>query len=369
MEETLYQGGKDIFLAKVRADFDALEDQALKASRALKAYSLIGTDSMGDVLFTSISDTTSEGSRAVWRHVGVAGIKNLGTRHAGGHYSQAEFIRGYETAVFDPDEQIAGEFRVPEEREAKEGSAYKSMLDRAQKLLIEIDRTNIKDPLEVFNLAFTAPTSYPTRFFARGNMGLDGNNTALGERLISTQHARADGGTTWSNAIQSSGNARAFSDDAYWAAREQGATFKDDVGKPYPAFGGRVTIMVPPANGLVRTAKELDDSDWQVDTAENQINIHKGMFSRIITSPYLLSSSYVSGVANTNAWFLVDDSMRDPQVGTGLVCITFVPLQSRVERDTDTDSTVYKVKEEMVYGFMEPRAVLGSKGDGNAYSS
>lgn len=372
--ETLYQGSKDVFLARVRAKFDAIEDQALKASKALMSYSLVGTDSMTDTLFTQISDTTEEGERAVWRHIGVTGVKDLQTRSAGQNYPQAEFIRSYETAVYDPDNQVAGEFKIPDERTAKEGVAYKSMLNRAQKLLIEIDRINVKDPFEVFNLAFTAPASFPTtgvgggRFFVRGNMGLDGNNTALGERLVSIQHARADGGATQSNASQSAGNARPFSDAAYWAAREQGATFKDDVGKEMPMFGGQLTVVTPPANSQVRLAKELDESDWVVQSMENQINVQRGTMRRIISSPYLLASSYVSGVANTTQWFLVDDSTRDPETGTGLVCVSFVPLQTNTYRPEGKDAVAYDVKQEKVYGFVDWRNIIGSNGSGAAYT-
>jgi hypothetical protein len=371
--ETLYQGSKDVFLAKVRADFDAIEQQALKSTAAIKQYSLVGTDPLADALYTEISDVTDDGSRAVWRHVGVTGIKNLGTRQAGSTFSDVEFIRTYETAVFDPDNQPNGKFKVPYEREAKEARMYKSILSRAQFLMLEIDRMNVQDPFEVFNLAFTAPSSYPTtglgggRFFARGNMGLDGNNTALGERLISTQHARADAGTAWSNAINSSGNAAAFSDTTYWAAKLQGASLVDDRGKPYPAFGGSVTIVTAPNN--VRAAKELQESDWVVDLAENQININKGTFNKIISTPYLNASAYVSGVANTGQWFLVDESMKDPEVGTGLVCLTFIPLQSNVYNDESVSSAVYTINQEKVYGFVNPRIVLGSNGSGSPYSS
>lgn len=373
--ETLYQGSKDVFLAKVRADFDKVEDQALKASNALKQYSLLGADAMGDTLFVQVSETTDDGDRAVWRHIGVSGAKELNTRRAGGAYPEVEFIRTYETAVFDPDNQNAGQFIIPDERNNKEATRYKSVLNRAQKLLVEIDRINIKDPFEVFNLAFTASSSFPTtgagggRFFVRGNMGLDGANTALGERLISISHARADAGTTQSNAVQASGNARAFSDEAYWAAREQGATFKDDVGKEMPMFGGNVTIVVPPANSIVRIAMEIDRSEWVTNSMENQINVHQGRFTKIITSPFLLASAYVSATANTNQWFLVDDSTRDPETGTGLVCVAFVPLQTNVYRPEGLDSVSYTVKQEKSYGFVDWRNVLGSKGDGAAYSS
>lgn len=373
--ETLYQGSKDIFLAKVRADFDKVEDQALKASNALKQYSLLGADAMGDTLFTQVSDTTDDGDRTVWRHVGVSGAKDLNTRKAGGAYPEVEFIRTYETTVYDPDNQNAGSFIIPDERQGKEGKRYSTQLNRAQKLLIEVDRINIKDPFEVFNIAFSAPSAFPTvgagggRFFVRGNMGLDGNNTALGERLVSIQHARADGGATQSNAIQSSGNARAFSDEAYWAAREQGATFKDDVGKEMPMFGGNVTIVVPPANSLVRTAMEIDRSEWVTNSMENQINVHQGRFTKIITSPYLLTAQYISGVANTNQWFLVDDSTRDPDTGTGLICVAFVPLETNVYRPEGLDSVAYTLKQEKSYGFVDWRNVLGSKGDSAVYAS
>lgn len=367
--ETLYQGSKDVFLARVRADFDAIENQALSSFKMYKTYSLLGTEPMSDNLFTDVSEVTEEGDRAVWRHVSVSGVEGEGTRHAGGVYPRATFIRGYETAVYDPDEQLANEIQVPEERQDKEGKKYKTALDRGQKILLRMNRTNIQDPFEVFNLGFSAVSVLPNRFFVRGNNGLDGNASPLGERLISISHARADGGTTQSNAVQSSGNARAFSDDAYFAAREQGAGFKDDIGDDTPRFGGSVTIMIPPANGLVRGAMEINGSNEIVGSANNDINVHKGLFGRVISSPSLLASKYVSTVTDTSKWFLVDEVSRDPEVGTGLVCITFVPMTTKVERDETHDAIRYKIKQTKVFGWVDWRNVLGSKGDNAAYSS
>lgn len=353
----------------VRADFDAVEDQALKSTRALQDWTLIGANGNVQALFTNVSNTTTEGDRAVWRDVGATGVQALGRRRAGTAYPTATFIRGYETAVYDPDNQFAAEFVVPEERDAKEAAEYKAVLNRAQKLLYEIDRQNVADIFEPFNIAFTAPTSYPTNFFVKGNKGLDGNNTALNEYLISIQHARADGGTTVSNAVQSSGNAAAFSDANYYAAKEQGATLVDDVGKPMPMFGGHTTGIVPPANGLVRLMREINGSEWKTKVADNDINVLQGLLNDIKSSPYLLQSYYISGTSNQKAWFLVDDTVRDPMVGTGLVQIAFVPLQTRTEREQATDAIVYKVKEEYSYGWTDWRNIIGSKGDGAAYSS
>lgn len=354
---------------KIRAAFDAVEDQALKSSRAIMNYSLIGSDPMADGLFTVVSDMTSEGSRAVWRHVAATGIKNLGTRSAGGTYPTAEFLRGYETVVLDPDEQDAGEFLIPDERDAKEAKAYKDVLNRAKKLLFEIDRKNVADIFEVFNLSFTAPSVYPSaataRFFAKGNKGLDGSSTgALDEELASTAHARADGGTTQSNA---SATGAALSDDSFWAARTAMAGVKDDVGKPYPTMGGRVAIVTSPNN--VKVAKQLQDSDWEIQSMENQINIHKGQFTRIISSPYLFESYYApTTINNEEQWHLVDESNRDPEVGTNLVCISFWPLETKVKRVESRDAVAYDVKQNKVYGFVDWRNVYSSKGDGAAYS-
>lgn len=367
--DVLFQGSQDIFLAKVRAAFDAVEDQALRSSRAIMGYSLIGSDPSAASLVTQISDTTQEGSRAVWRHVSASGIKNLKTRSAGGTYPEVEFIRGYETVVYDPDLQDAGLFAIPDEREAKEAAQYKDVLNRAKKLLTEIDRKNVADIFEIFNLAFTAPGSYPNdaanRFFGRGNAGLDGAATgALNEELASTAHARADGGATQSNA---SAAGASLDTDTFFAAKVACGGFKDDVGKPYPTMGGRVDIVCGLDN--VKVAKQLNESEWEIDVAENQINIHKGQFNRIITSPYLNESYYdATNINNEDQWHLVDVANRDGETGSGLLCISFWPLETKVERNQDRDAVNYKVKQNKVYGFSEWRNVYSSKADGQAYT-
>lgn len=372
--EPLYQGAKDVFLVKVRADFDAVQDQALRSLTAVKNYNLVSTDPMALSLFTSVADMTSEGQRAVWRHVGTTGVQTMGGRIAGGVYPDVSFIRTYETAVYDPNSQLAGRFIVPEEREMKEAREYKDVLNRASKLMYEIDRYNMLDPFEVFNLGFTATSSLPSRFFVRGNLGLDGNNTALNERLFSTSHARADGGATQSNVAQSGSNCLSLNYANYWTAKELGASFTDDVGKPFPRFGGKTAILVPVKNGLGLTAQTIEKSEWKPGVTDNDVNIVKGEFSEIITSPYLNDSFYIPGASSTTnlqgyQWFLVDESNRDPQIGTGLVRIDFVPLESRVERDIYTDSIVYKIKEEYVYGFADWRGTIASLGNNIVYTS
>jgi hypothetical protein len=157
------------------------------------------------------------------------------------------------------------------------------------------------------------------------------------------------------------------------AASQLGGTFLDDVGNPMPRLGGRVTLVIPHAGGNIKMAMQVNKSDLEVQTAENQINVYKGVYGRVITSPYLRQSAYVgSGYSyynTTTKWFVVDEMEKDPTVGTGFVCINFVPFQSDTYRDNDVDSVVYHVKEEKVWGWVDPRALAGSPGDGASYST
>jgi hypothetical protein len=377
--ESLYQGPIDVFLTGFRAKFDAITDQARTSLEHIKNYHLVDTDPMAMGIFTNISAETSEGERAVWRHVGTTGAQQMLSRKAGGTYQDATFLRTYETAVYDPDNQLAEQFKVPEEREMKEQRDYKAVLNRAFKIVAKIDRFNIIDPFEVFNLGFTAVASYPSgiatgRFFARGNRGLDSNNTALGERLFSTTHARADAGATQSNVVQSGSSCLSLSYANYWTAKEQGASFKDDVGDPDPRFGGRTCLMVPPKNSLGLTAQTIQQSEWIPGSNNNDENIVKGEFAEIICTPYLSDSYYIPNASGTTGlqqyqWYLIDEENRDPEIGTGLVRVEFVPLQQRTERDIYTDSIMYKIKEEYVYGFAEWRGTIASLGNNISYSS
>lgn len=374
MVESYYQGSKDVFLAGIRAKFDAVEDQAAKSLKALQDYSLVGTSAMVSGLFTKVSNITTDGDRAVWRHIGVAGLNGtgpgaLGRRKAGTTYPAANYIRAYETAVYNPDDQPSAEIIVPDERNGSEVTEYKSAINRAEKLMQGIVRQNVADLFELFNLAWTIPTSYPDNFFAKGNKGLDNNNTALNEYLISTQHAIANAGATVSNAIVQSSVMAPFSDLAYYTAKEQGATFVDDVNKQMPMFGGKTTMVCPPANGLPRLAMEINKSEWKTKVSDNDINVMEGLLNDVKSSPYLLQSQYLASTSFKNAWHLIDESTRDPEVGTGFVQVVFVPLSSDVERRQSIDSIVYKVKEMYVHGWVDWRNILSSKGDSSTYTN
>ena len=367
----LNQGSLDVFLVNVIGDIDAVTDQSRQALKALMDYSMLGTDNKVGGVFTNVSSATESGMRSVWRHTGTTALAGpIGNRGSKDRYNDATYIRTWMTAVYDPDFQLAEQMVEAEERLAKEDTAYRQYLNRAQKLYEKFARQNILDLFEHFNLAFTAPTSYPNAlFFAKGTQGLDGNMTPLNERLVSTQHALANGGITQSNAVNTSGNAAPFSITAYNSALEQGGATVDDVAEPMPMFGGMKDIFIANANGQVATVKTLNESMWQPKTGNNDINVYQGSFERIVTGPYLGTSYYTPSITNNTEWFVVDRSNQDPEVGTGFVRVEFWGMDSKVQRVDPIDSIAFKMKQEYAHGWVSWKNILGSNGTGNAYSS
>ena len=370
----LNQGSLDVFLVNVMGDIDTVTDQSRQALKALMDYSMLGSDNKVGGVYTNVSSSTEQGMRSVWRNTGTTGLNGpLGNRGSKDRYPTATFIRTYLTSIFDPDLQLANQIVEAEERLQKEAIAYKQYLNDSAKLYEKFARQNILDTFELFNLAFSLPTAYPNPlFFAKGTQGLsgpEGNTTPLNERLISTQHALANGGTTQSNAVNVNGNAAPFSVDAYNQALEQGGATVDDVLEPMPLFGGMKDIFIPNKNGQIATVKTLNESMWQPKTGNNDINVYAGSFERIVTGPYLGTSYYSPTITNSTEWFVLDRSNLDPNVGTGFVRVEFWPMDSKVERVDPIDSIAFKMKEEYAYGWTDWRNIIGSNGKGTAYSS
>lgn len=365
------QGPLDVFLVNVIGDIDAVTDQGKQSLQALMDYSMLGADNKADAVYTRVSSETESGMRAVWRYTGTTGLEGpIPSRSAKDRYSEGTYIRNWMTAKYDPDEQLAEQLVEAEERLAKEDKVYRAYLNRAAKLYEKFTRQQVLDVFEHFNLAFTAPSAYPNvRFFAKGTQGLDGNMTALNERLVSTQHALANGGTTQSNAVLKNGNSSPFDIDAYNQALEQGGATVDDVEEPMPLFGGNKDIFTPNKNGQIANVKTINESMWQPFTGNNDVNVYNGSFERIVTGPYLGTSYYDSSISNDTSWFVVDRSNTDPEVGTGFVAVEFWPMDSKVDRVQDIDSIAFKMKMEYCYGWTDWRNVQGSKGDGLPYSS
>lgn len=354
-------------------EIDTVTDQSRMALKALMDYSMLGSDNKVGGVYTNVSSITEGGMRAVWRHTSTTGLNGpIGNRGSKDRYPTANYIRGWLTSMFDPDLQLADQLVEAEERLQKEDTAYRQYINRAQKLYEKFARQNVLDTFEHFNLAFTLPSGYPNPlFFAKGTQGLsgiEGTGTPLNEQLISTKHALANGGTTQSNAVQTSGNAAPFSIDAYNQALEQGGATQDDVLEPMPMFGGMKDIFTPNKNGQIAQVKTLNESMWQPKTGNNDINVYEGSFERIVTGPYLGTSYYSPTITNPTSWFVLDRSNQDPEVGTGFVRVEFWGMDSKIERVDPIDSIAFKMKEEYAYGWADWRNIIGSKGNGLAFN-
>ena len=123
--EQLYQGSLDVFLVGVRADFNSVENQAMKAVTSLEQNGLLKTDRDTVGIFTQVSNMETQGNRAVWRHTGTTGVSTTGSRTAGGVFPASQFVRLWETVVVDPNLQDANQITVPEERLNAESAQYK----------------------------------------------------------------------------------------------------------------------------------------------------------------------------------------------------------------------------------------------------
>jgi hypothetical protein len=130
-----------------------------------------------------------------------------------------------------------------------------------------------------------------------------------------------------------------------------------------------VTTIVPPANGLVQTAKQLNESEWQIGTANNEVNVFNNTMQKIISSPFLINSvNYSTANTQNKKWALVDNAFTDPKVGTGLVRVVFVPTQSFVFRSPEMNALVYQAKQSYSYAWTDWRNILASLGDNSALS-
>ena len=364
-----------MFLLNLMGKIEAVTDQSRQALKALMDYSMLGSENKVGGVFTTVGGTTESGGRMVWRHTGTTGVNGpLGTRTSKSRYPDATYLRTWLTTMVDPDTQFADQFVEAEERLRKEDIVYRQFLNRSQKLYEKFARQNILDTFELFNLAFTLPSAYPTKlFFGKGTQGLsgiEGSTTPLNEQLCSTQHALANGGTTQSNAVNTAGgNAAPFSPTAYNQALEQGGATVDDVAEPMPMFGGMKDLFTPNKNGQIANMKTLNESMWKTQTGNNDINVYESTMERIVTGPYLGTSYYSPSISNPTMWAVVDRSNNDPEVGTGFVRVEFNPMASYVDRVPEIKSIAFKMDEEYAYGWTDWRNYILSNGNGLPFSS
>lgn len=184
-----------------------------------------------------------------------------------------------------------------------------------------------------------------------------------GKPLASTDHTRADGGTSQSNASATGILLTEANLETAQIAMEQ---ILDDRGQSVSVFAD--TLLVPPA--LRKEGLIITKSDMRSGTSDNDINVYNGSMieykganlDKVLVWKYL--AAYLGG--SDTAWALMDSANHKinwlwgakPSVG---------------DRDDSVgyknDLTYWKVRFEASTGFDDFRGFWRSKGDGLAYSS
>lgn len=351
------------FLEDLEKRVAITEVQTQTALEALKNVKLINRtlgqdvseETVPDSLFVKMNyhDAVSTGILTT-----IAGVSNLGERRPGEPYPQVSLVTGFETDV-NEGAQLSGEIEIPEEYESKTRLELKKYFDALELLHQRLQVQVMQRLFDVFNYAFTSPSSYPSYLFARGNR--DG----LNEPLVSTQHARKDGGAVVPNTFTGASNMKPITDDNLWAAKVNVlAGMVSDIGDPVARGWGELVVVAHTQNPALRTVFELGKSEFKIDTANNNINIHYLQGWRVLHSP-LLDKIPLS------SWFVVDStSFRMSDDGIGLIVVEFMPITSKIipPEQTKTDVYTYSVKYSFKCGWNKFYNVFGSKGDSSTYT-
>lgn len=196
--------------------------------------------------------------------------------------------------------EFASGFQI--ERKLYDDDQYNVMDQRPAGLSTAAMRTRQKHAARIWNNAFTADS-----YFGTNSEGLS---------LCNSAHTTNSGASTsigFSNVVTT-----ALSATALAAARIQFRAFRDDRGNRYDAMPDE--IMIPP--DLYDIAFEIVKSSGKPDTAENNRNVHEGVYD-------VIEWNYLS---DTNNWFLQDSSVRKQH----LHWVDRVPLEFAYAEDLDT---------------------------------
>lgn len=216
------------------------------------------------------------------------------------------------------------------ERKLYDDDRHNIWQSRPKELANSANRTRQKDAARLFNNAF----SVDTKFYSHSE----------GVALCSDSHTTTSGASTatgFDNLITSALSAVSFS-----AARIQMQGFLDDIGNRYYSMPNELWIPID----LFETAQEIVKSSGKVDTANNNINVHKDAFT------IMPSENGWNYMTDTNNWFIADSRLRKRFA----VWYERVPLEFAMAEELDT--LIAKWRAYMRYGNMYQnwRFILGA---------
>ena len=229
-----------------------------------------------------------------WSNVGAYGDWSEFT----GSVSYDSASQGYDTTS-TPVEFASG---VQIERKLFDDDQYNIMDARPAGLATAYQRTRQKHGARIFTNAFSNDT-----FFY---------NNSEGVSLCSNSHTTTSGASTatgFDNMVTTALSATAVS-----AARIQFTNFRDDRGNRWA--GSANEICIPP--DLFEEAFEIVSSMGKVDTANNNRNVHQGVYT-IKEWQYL---------PDPNDWFMMDSTQRKQM----LFWVDRTPVEFAFAEDLDT---------------------------------
>jgi hypothetical protein len=193
------------------------------------------------------------------------------------------------------------------------------------------NRTRQKDCARLFNNAF----SVDTKFYVHSE----------GVALCSDSHTTTSGASTASgfdNLITAGLSAVAMS-----AARIQMSGFRDDAANRYFSMADELWIPID----LFEQAQEIIKSSGKVDSANNNINVHKDQFTIMPTEN---GWNYLT---DTNNWFLCDGSMRKSN------CTWYDRVSMDIARAEELDTLIAKWRGYGRYGnkYQDWRFIMGAQ--------
>ncbi len=215
-------------------------------------------------------------------------------------------------------------------KELYDDDQYNVMNDKPEQLGRAARRTEELSGAQVFNRAFN--TSY------QGGDGVP---------LVSTVHPRSDGGTAQSNA---SATGITLTETNYETLKNQMRNQLDDKGMKIDVRPRKILVPIE----LLTEAQIIFNSNLRSGTADNDLNPYKGEVTIV---------DWIYMDRNATHWFLIDTDQHK------VTWIWREKANFKQDESFETDAALFKVRERFSTGFSDWRGVVGSAGNGAAYSS
>jgi hypothetical protein len=319
----------DILLKGVRAEFTVTIDQAEKQLAAYNSNIYIDASNKTGALFEEVAGYGRQRVEAIQ----ITGVSELQPTEEQQEFIDTSYSPSFITAV-EPF-KFTRRVKVTRESAERRDTRYQKALNEAAKLQIAAENTKTRHRFDRFNKAFAAVTA--KHLFDYGD----------GAALISAAHpTKVPGGSNQSNLVSASDISPTVIETEMLVLQNQ----IDDIGEPMPMGGGMKYFVVPPSK--VKKAKENIDSEWQIDTANNNINVWRGVGWVLVTSPFLSAKQGGSDTAH----FIVD-GMYSP-----LKDVMFRAVTNETWFDENTKTFVHDISFEHKVGAFDYRGIVGNAG-------